>query len=107
MKYLRVFLLFFLLLALSPSKGLFSFNTAFADVSNSASTDTLSDSVLCSGAQSGNYNGYQYLGQGLSGKLSAVDIKLLNAGPVFYGKRVSMNIYQSDTLLNSFREYLR
>jgi len=77
-----------------------------ADVSNTASTDTLSDTVLCSGAQSGNYKGYQYLGQGLSGKLSQVDIKLLNAGPVYYGKRVSMNIYQSDTYLNNFSDII-
>lgn len=69
-------------------------------------SNTLSTGFLCSGAQSGNFKGYQYLGQGLSSNLSRVDIKLLTPGPVYYGKRVSMHIYQSDVYLDNFSDII-
>ncbi len=87
-----------LFLAFSPQ--------ALADVSHTSNTNTLSEGFLCSGISSGNFQSYQYLGQGLSGNLSEVDIKLLNPGPVNYGKRVSISIFESDTHLDTFNDIL-
>ncbi len=77
-------------------------NFIFADVSNVSNIDTLSTHFACSSSQSGNYQGYQYLGQGLTGKLSQVDIKQLTPGPTYYGKGATMEIYESDTYLEDF-----
>src|SRR3989344_4434167 len=80
--------------------------TVLADVSNTINTDILSNSLGCSGTQSGNFRGYQYLGQGLSGNLSQVDIKLLTPLPTYYGKAATMAIYESDTYLDNYSDII-
>ncbi len=76
--------------------------TVFADIVNTKNMNTLSDQFSCT-----NWNGshvYQYLGQGISGTLSQVELKVSNPGTVYYGKFISVWVYESDTKLNSIAE---
>lgn len=73
-------------------------------VSNTSSIDTLSAPFGCSSSQSGNFQGYQYLGQGLTGRLSEVDLKILTPPPTYYGKSAGVQIRESDTYLSSWTD---
>lgn len=81
------------------------FGTAFADISNTENTNTLSEGFGCSNWN--NYKSYEYLGQHLSGKLSQVDIKIFTPGPVYYGKRVTASIYEGDSLVTNSVDAVR
>ncbi|HEY0221142.1 MAG TPA: hypothetical protein VGC58_02890 [Candidatus Paceibacterota bacterium] len=72
-----------------------------ADVSNITNADVLSEPFSCFLFSLGTY---QSLGSDLSGKLTKVDLKIKNPGPVSYGKSVYLEIYESNIELNSFND---
>ena len=77
-----------------------------ADISSIASEEILSDYVSCTNFSNFNNVGYQYLGQGLSGTLSKVDLKVKATLPTYYGKMAGVFIYESNTFLSNPEEII-
>ncbi len=78
--------------------------TSSGAVSNTHNIDTLSAPFSCTSSQSGNYHGYQYLGRGLSGRLSQVDLQILTPPPTFYGKFAGVEVRESASYLASWQD---
>lgn len=68
--------------------------------------NTSSSQVLCSGPQSGGFQGYQYLGLGLSGQLSTASIRMQTPPPTFYGKTAALEIRESDSPLLTWTDVM-